>query len=409
VFSRSKCFLVGLLAIAACLAGPTSSLADLKFTSGQLPNGNRYILVAGEFGPDDDLTPFVTLANSHKPDFVTFDSPGGNVGTALKLGRMIRLLNLSTLQTRPFQCDSACAFAFVGGVHRSAAAGSIGVHQNSLRKDIARNPDRDSEDLQLIVGYLLSYLREMGVSSALLELALKTGPNDMRHLTISEMQKIGVVGALRQAERTPEPRPEPRPTPRAPDLLPRQPSRSPHDLHDCDRLAANAYDQRKARLATGVDYNTLLGQRKDAALQCERAAEEFPNELRFQYQLARAIELDDPKRAAAMYSNLINAKYLAAYDNLGWMYNTGRFGGRINKLAAIKLFREGAILGDPDSMHSLGVSLWEEDPKQAVEWFQRAVKLDHLEAKKNLEKIEAELKQANQQEIFPLFRLFKQK
>jgi TPR repeat protein len=174
-------------------------------------------------------------------------------------------------------------------------------------------------------------------------------------------------------------------------------------------MAANAYDARKHPAAQGTDYNSLLVHRKEAATQCERAVTQFPNELRFQYQLARAIELDDPKRAAAMYSNLIMARYLAAYDNLGWMYNTGRYGGRVNKIVANKLFREGAELGDPDSMHSLGVALWDENPRQAAEWFQRAVKLGHLEAKKNLEKLEAESKRVEQPEVFPLFRFFKQK
>jgi hypothetical protein len=405
---RSIRLLTCVLAFAASVSAALPARADLKFIPQQLPDGTRYILISGQFEPRDDLLLLSNLITSYKPQFISFNSPGGNVVKALMLGRLIRIFGIPTFQTRPYQCDSACAFAFVGGTVRIATAGSIGVHQNSISKGIEADSHVVGEALQGLTGDILGYLREMGVSSELLELALKTPPDDMRHLTSREMLRMRVVTTGKDEPQASE---VPKSPPPAFTEQRRESSITSQNLHECDRLAANAYDARKHHAAKGVDYSTLLSQRKEATTQCEQAVSQFPNELRFQYQLARSIELDNPKRAAAIYSNLINARYLAAYDNLGWMYNTGRYGGKVDRALATKLFREGAELGDPDSMHSLGVSLWEDkNLKEAADWFRRAVKLGHLEAKNNFEKLEAEMKHSEQQhEVFPLFRFFKQK
>lgn len=366
------------------LASSAPVEAELRFSPERLPNGTPYILVSGRFDPTDDLIAFANMAASHKPQMVVFDSPGGTIVTALKLGRIIRLLGLTTFQTRPYQCDSACAFAFVGGVRRLATAGSIGVHRSSLRQDGDRDLSFEGELLQHITGDLLSYLREMNISAEFLELALKTSSSDMRHLTLGEMQRMNVVTLSSPAS------PPPRQVPILPDQTPTAPppNISANDPHSCDRLAANPNDRRKHPSVAGIDYDTLLKHREEAARQCELAIAQFPREWRFYYQKARAIELSDPNEAAAIYSRLITRKYLAAYDNLGWMYLTGRVRGKKNKEAALKLFRQGAKLGDADSMHSLGKMLWTDNPQEAMQWLERASALGHTEAKKDIQKLQ---------------------
>lgn len=115
----------------------------------------------------------------------------------------------------------------------------------------------------------------------------------------------------------------------------------------CDELAANPNDRNKA--GPGVPYDVLKSQTQDAVARCELATKQEPNELRFQYQLARALQLTDRARAFQLHQRLVQLNYPAAFDNLGWLY----YSERKNPVEATKLFRLGAQAGDPDSMVSL--------------------------------------------------------
>ena len=79
------------------------------------------------------------------------------------------------------------------------------------------------------------------------------------------------------------------------------------------------------------------------------AAQQNSAELRYEYQLARAMEAEVPEKAVEIYKKLAGKGYPAAYDNLGSLMvklykNYG---------AAITYFKTGSQLRDPDSMVSL--------------------------------------------------------
>lgn len=117
--------------------------------------------------------------------------------------------------------------------------------------------------------------------------------------------------------------------------------------NDCDLLAANPTDIRKK--AEGVPFDTLKIQADKAFEACTQAVRVFPNELRFQYQLGRSAQFKDKRAAFAILTALVNARYPAAFDNLGGIYLYER--KDIPK--AIQLFKMGSSLGDTDSMVSL--------------------------------------------------------
>ena len=115
---------------------------------------------------------------------------------------------------------------------------------------------------------------------------------------------------------------------------------------DCDRLGANPTDQ--SRKADGVTFD-VLGMQADAAFDaCANAVKQFPNELRYQYQLGRAAQFKDKKKAFELFTTLTNSKYAAAFDNLGGMYADKNDIG-----TAARLYQTGAKLGDANSMVSL--------------------------------------------------------
>ena len=115
----------------------------------------------------------------------------------------------------------------------------------------------------------------------------------------------------------------------------------------CDDLAANPTDSN--RVGQGVPFDNLKAQAKEAVSNCEIAVSQTPDQLRFKYQLARALHWTDRKRAFDILQELVHQRYPAAFDNLGWLYLTERKDpGR-----AIALFKAGTQVGDFDSMLSL--------------------------------------------------------
>src|SRR5262245_30513865 len=115
----------------------------------------------------------------------------------------------------------------------------------------------------------------------------------------------------------------------------------------CDELAANPNDSR--RVGAGVPFEVLKSQAREATASCQLAVDQNPTELRFRYQLGRALEWIDWKKAFHIHQELVARGYPAAFDNLGWLY----FRERSDPAQAVIWFRRGVQAGDSDSMVSL--------------------------------------------------------
>ena len=124
----------------------------------------------------------------------------------------------------------------------------------------------------------------------------------------------------------------------------------------CDELAANPSDRAKPANVAGVKYDLLKMQSADAIANCEIAAKAHPDQLRFQYQFARSLEVTgdttNRQKAFVILKQLAASQYPAAFDNLGWLYLT-LYPADVGYLNAIPLFRAGVRLGDSDAMLSL--------------------------------------------------------
>jgi hypothetical protein len=115
----------------------------------------------------------------------------------------------------------------------------------------------------------------------------------------------------------------------------------------CDELAANPNDPK--RVGEGVGFGVLRGQAQEAIANCELAIKQSPTELRLKYQLARALQWVDSKRAFQLHQELVNRGYPAAFDNLGWLI----YIEKKDPAQAVALFRRGIQASDSDSMVSL--------------------------------------------------------
>jgi hypothetical protein len=81
----------------------------------------------------------------------------------------------------------------------------------------------------------------------------------------------------------------------------------------CDALAGNPTDPKRS--GSGVTYALLKPQASEAVASCEMAVRQYPNEPRFQYELGRAMQFVDRKKAFDIQQKLVNLRYPAAYDN----------------------------------------------------------------------------------------------
>jgi hypothetical protein len=167
----------------------------------------------------------------------------------------------------------------------------------------------------------------------------------------------------------------------------------------CDQLAGNPTDPQRA--GPGISYDALEANASQAIEYCELAAKQAPSVLRFQYQLARALQRIDMDRAFALLEQLAKRRYPAAFDNLGWLYLA-----RHNIPQAVSHFRMGAELGDPDSMVSL-VEMYDRGytaPRSAEETkialLERAARLGHPRAARGLEAEQQSYQQMEQQRAF---------
>ncbi|MEZ2140781.1 hypothetical protein AAE026_00530 [Bradyrhizobium sp. DN5] len=134
----------------------------------------------------------------------------------------------------------------------------------------------------------------------------------------------------------------------------------------CDQLAGNPTDPQRS--GPGASFDALKARVSDAVANCELAVRQYPDQLRFQYQLGRSLQFGDRNRAYEIHRKLVSLRYPAAYDNLGWIL----YQDKKNIPEAVNTFRMGVRLGDPDSMVSLAEMI---DRKYAVPTDQSETKI----------------------------------
>ena len=135
----------------------------------------------------------------------------------------------------------------------------------------------------------------------------------------------------------------------------------------CDRMAAHPADTK--RVVEGVAWDLMDG--RAAVRACEDAVQRHPQELRFQYQLGRALLRAKRRDEGLPYLFDVAEKgYLVAFANIGGTYQFD-----LGNLAeALKWYRRGADLDDVSSQTHLAEMYLEgwgvkQDLAEALKWF----------------------------------------
>jgi hypothetical protein len=139
---------------------------------------------------------------------VVLNSPGGSVGDALAMGKLIRQKRLSTEVEPGKYCASSCPLVFVGGVERRAGAkAAIGVHQVFALWSVENFAPRDEmSDAQRISARCQRFLGEMGINLEVWVHAMETPKDRLFAFTPEELKTLNIVTAPSAAATPPKAR-----------------------------------------------------------------------------------------------------------------------------------------------------------------------------------------------------------
>lgn len=161
-----------------------------------------------EEGDDDKFRNFLNRAAPPPRTLVYINSGGGHVESAMAIGRLIREAWFSTsigtyvldpqqiddfIIPRKFKsgkCISAATLMFLGGRLRYFPEGSeFGVHQFSFKNPTPESIDRS----QRLSAAIATYIAEMGISTAFLELSAGTRGDRVQLVSEEQLKNLRVI------------------------------------------------------------------------------------------------------------------------------------------------------------------------------------------------------------------------
>ena len=177
------------------------------------------VQASGSFGEGtiEAYYDFVWRGRFKKNIYFIFDSPGGSMTAAIRLGEILRNLKVRTIVGRavlrqgeveiePGRCASACVFAYIGGTVRSMPKDSrLGVHswmpvtlleQESDKTKKAKPRVLDQEVVELLhrqTAIYLKFIETMGVDLRLGVLTLQTSYRSIAWLSPRSQSLWSVV------------------------------------------------------------------------------------------------------------------------------------------------------------------------------------------------------------------------
>jgi hypothetical protein len=126
---------------------------------------------------------------------VVLNSPGGSVGDALAIGRLIRTRKFATEVEPGKYCASSCPLAFAGGIERRAGERAIiGVHQVAAVTTANSKALRDDMSLaQNVSARCQHHLIDMGVNPQVWVHAMETPHDKLFVFKPDELKSLNLV------------------------------------------------------------------------------------------------------------------------------------------------------------------------------------------------------------------------
>jgi len=190
-----------------CASGNTSGLTKYLceidgHTINEKPRSNLLELIvrmSGEIKPGDDkqlVNGYLQRLKKGGTLMFYISSEGGDVHTAIQIGRLLRQYAAHVYTTG--KCLSSCVLVVIGGVDRTVAThagrgSGIGLHRpyfGSLPPDLSA--EEITQRRELLRTEVSTYIKEMNVTSRLLDLMEAVPPEKMKMLSESEVSDLGL-------------------------------------------------------------------------------------------------------------------------------------------------------------------------------------------------------------------------
>ncbi len=164
------------------------------------------LVLRGEIALGDDkrLADALKQANKEMLEWwkihpqLQLNSPGGDVKTAMAIGRLARNAQLITIVPRNGLCASACVLVLAGGVRRYAEEGSrIGLHRPyfaDTRSATAAGYNSFERAYTSVLDTHRAYFAEMRIASTLLDQMSQVPSNEVRWMDQATAKRIGLLG-----------------------------------------------------------------------------------------------------------------------------------------------------------------------------------------------------------------------
>jgi hypothetical protein len=195
--------------LAPWLPGGDRRMAPMPQPDGALRKPMTFELVGGgKLMATGTITPGISEAFAaeiaRRGDYVktvVLNSPGGSVGDALAMGKLIREKKLATEVEAGKYCASSCPLVFFGGVERRAGdKASIGVHQVfAMSASDPMAPRDDMSDAQRISARCQRYLADMGINLDAWVHAMETPKDRLFIFKPDELKALNIVTAAMEA------------------------------------------------------------------------------------------------------------------------------------------------------------------------------------------------------------------
>lgn len=163
---------------------------------------------------------FQSAAGGRKGLLVRINSKGGNPFAAIELGRLFRKYETvvevaktedydgSLKSQKPGECYSACVLALMGGVYRQKydiqGNSVIGIHRPYTEiKNIINTKallDNIIRESQIVSGYILEYIFEMGIDTKIFTRMMQTEKDDIDILKNTELVDFNVINNVWSTE-----------------------------------------------------------------------------------------------------------------------------------------------------------------------------------------------------------------
>ena len=132
--------------------------------------------------------------------YFSFNSPGGSVLEAMRIGRFIASLphGVKTSVSQDVAgerriCASACVLAFLGGHYRSASPGTLGVHQFFFSGDSQLSGAEATSISQMMAADIVDYIREMRADPEFFSVMTRSYPDEMHWVPAEELERLRVL------------------------------------------------------------------------------------------------------------------------------------------------------------------------------------------------------------------------